>query len=256
MVSVDIQNVRKRFSRAIETYDNAAVAQRAICKHLIRLVPTNKSYINALEVGCGTGILTNLLLQQHISQHWTINDLCPEVKEKVKALFEKEKKKSPPRFHIGDIEKLTFEDQTYDLIISASMLQWLRNPKLFYERVSNWLQPEGFFVFNTFSSQNFHEIRSITGTGLLYPSTNELTAWMNKGLKILQIHKEQISLQFDSPIAMLRHLKETGVTAIGNTKWTKHSLNTFSSRYQKEYGTKDGKVKLTYCPIYFVTQKK
>lgn len=56
-------------------------------------------------------------------------------------------------------------------------------------------------------------------------------------------------------MAVLRHLKATGVTAIGTEQayWTKQSLAKFCQNYQQFYT--DTGYTLTYRPLLFVAHK-
>lgn len=57
-----------------------------------------------------------------------------------------------------------------------------------------------------------HEIRQLTGHGLDYLSVEELQALLSPGFDILHAEEEVISLPFPTPQAVLKHLKQTGVT--------------------------------------------
>lgn len=63
-------------------------------------------------------------------------------------------------------------------------------------------------------------------------------------------------LEFDSPKAVLLHLKQTGVTATHQSMWTKTKLQDFYQNYEKNYRTSSGKVRLTYAPILGLAKRK
>ena len=58
-----ILRVQQSFSTACHTYDEHADIQRQAAKQLMEQLPENPSSI--LDVGCGTGILTQLLISTY-----------------------------------------------------------------------------------------------------------------------------------------------------------------------------------------------
>lgn len=57
-----------------------------------------------------------------------------------------------------------------------------------------------------------HEIRQLTGHGLDYLSVEELQALLSPHFDILHAEEEVVTLPFPTPQAVLKHLKQTGVT--------------------------------------------
>ena len=75
------KRVGNRFSKASMTYDESAIAQRAIARTLSEIL---RNYLahhasglprNGLEIGCGTGLLTRHLQSLCPSAHWVLNDI-------------------------------------------------------------------------------------------------------------------------------------------------------------------------------------
>ena len=78
--------IRRRFARAASTYSERADAQRRIAEQMTRLIVRyvpRSAYRNVLEVGCGTGVFTRMLLHRtHPSRLW-LNDICPEMENRL-----------------------------------------------------------------------------------------------------------------------------------------------------------------------------
>ena len=54
--------IKSRFEKAVNDYDNNAIAQLEIVNKLYSLIPDkNLLYSNIIEFGCGTGNLSHLL---------------------------------------------------------------------------------------------------------------------------------------------------------------------------------------------------
>ena len=120
MEVIEQEWIRRRFSQAVNTYDDHAEAQKRICAHLVQLltVYTSSHFRRVLEIGCGSGGFTRLLKQECQIEEWVLNDLCETWQSAIEELFPS----ATPLFLAGDAERLAFPG-TFDLIASASALQ-------------------------------------------------------------------------------------------------------------------------------------
>ena len=246
---MDQRLIAKRFARARNTYDRAAQVQRAVAAKMLRLVQAYSSGEEGrlmVEVECGTGIYSRLLCQELHPGQLLLNDLCPEMEACVGDL--------PARFQASDAECLPLPPQTH-LITSCSALQWLVHPQRFFRHCHTSLANGGLLAFSTFGPDNMLQIRQLTGNGLTYLSLQELKDRLSPPFRLLHTEEERVTLCFDTPLTLLRHLKETGVTGTGKQLWTRRRLQAFCDGYLHRYATLDGHVILTYHPIYIVAQK-
>jgi len=76
-----------------------------------------------LDVGCGTGFATEGLLQ-HTEQIYGL-DQSPHQLSKA---YEKFGKRGPVRFHMGDAERLPFQDDSFDVVWSSGSIEYWPNP--------------------------------------------------------------------------------------------------------------------------------
>lgn len=202
-----------------------------------------------LEVGSGTGGYTRLLSSYFRAGEWVLNDLCDNGIANYAFLAGQ-----TVHFMSGDAEQLEFPG-AFDLVTSASAIQWFEDPGAFISRVSGQLLPGGVLLFNTFGKKNLQEVRSLTGKGLDYPSVEEVGRWIPSGFEIRELSEEEITLRFDNPHQVLRHLKYTGVTATGSGTWSRAGLQQFSEGYIRMY-SEENSVVLTFHPIYVLAIKK
>lgn len=254
MDTIETQHIQARFARALPTYDSQADAQHRISRKLASLLPrrTGNCYKRMLEIGCGTGKLTDALKRQCRVDEWILNDLCEECREQTARLFPG----APPRFIAGDAETLSFPGK-FDLIASASVFQWMKEPEAFLRKLSGLLVPQGMLLFSTFLPGNLREIKELTGKGLAYPTAGELAGWLSAaGFERIHQEEETIVLTFPTPLDVLRHLKATGVTATGNGRWTKGRQEAFCRQYAERFAAPGHRVTLTYRPLYIVAIKK
>lgn len=242
-----------RFSKSIESYDENAFAQKLIIEHLMALLkkyaPLSVSRI--LEVGCGTGLLTEQLSLQWKDAKLIINDLVNGMccKAATRCLLPLD------NCIAGDIESVTLDDK-FDLIVSASTFQWLAHPAETFDRLSRHLNTNGLLVFSTFGRDNLIELKTITGNGLVYRTTDEMTNLLTPCFEILHSEENRYTLEFNEPLEILKHIKNTGVNATNPIQmWTKKRLNEFAEEYTLRFRNND-KYPLTYHPQYFICRKK
>lgn len=253
METIETKQIHDRFTRALSSYDQHADAQHLISRKLTALLlqHTGNSYHRLLEIGCGTGGFTRYLKENCNIGQWVVNDLCSACEAKINELLPT----STPRFIAGDAESMPFPGP-FDLIASASAFQWIKRPEPFLRKIAGLLTPGGTLLFSTFAPGNLKEIKELTGKGLTYPSPSELSSWLTPGFRLLHIEEETIPLAFPTPLEVLRHLKNTGVTATGSTPWTRGMQETFCLRYNELFRTDNNQVTLTYRPVYVVAVKK
>ncbi len=149
---IDKELVAKRFSYSRSTYDREASVQRQVAEKMMRLLtdallsagiprpqlPTHFRHI--VELGCGTGSYSRMLLNTLQPETLLLNDLCRDMEECVRELCTTR----TPRvsFLPGDAEALDFPRET-DLITSCSTLQWFNDPGAFLTRCHQALVADG-----------------------------------------------------------------------------------------------------------------
>jgi len=256
MAKLDKPLIAQRFAAHITEYDDHAIAQQQINRQLINLLAqtSKKGFRRALEIGCGTGDLTQHLVREYQVEHLVVNDLSDVYQDCVLQKMGENRPLVSFEFVAGDAEHLAFEG-LFDLISSASAVQWFEQPQTFVSQAAKLLQPNGVLLFNSFTSANLAEIRQLTGVGLTYPSREEWYSWLSKDFTLLHVTQQQIRLTFASPLAVLQHLKKTGVTAISTQRWTRKKLMALSEQYQALFSCEQG-VYLTYEPIFILGVKK
>ncbi len=245
--TVDKKIMSERFRRSAETYHKEAFVQRQIAQHLCELVrPYVPKPVSLLEIGCGTGFLTQEIMQHLPICSALLNDINPEMEPFIHRFLSEQKK-----FIAADAETYPFNDN-FNLIISSSAIQWFNNIKKFIFNVYSSLTKKGIIAFSTFGTKNMKEIKKITGISLPYP---DIRVYLKPYFRILHYEEQIFKVQFETPLSVLQHLKNTGVNGIQKTYWSIKQINSFKEEYGKLYKTEVG-VSLTYHPIYIVAIKK
>jgi len=246
--------IYKRFEKALSTYDKHATVQFRMAELLLKLI--NKHIENTptqiFEIGCGTGVVTELLCTQFPQSHIIANDLVQQVESYVRQKTNKTKNSSLS-FYFGDIESIPFPDNS-QLICSGATLQWIAELDNVFQKIFNALSTNGLFAFSTFGNENFKEIKQINNSGLIYPTDIEMLMKTAPYFRLLDSIEWSEGIHFQSPLEVLKHMKLTGVNSVSATGWTKENLNSFTNSYQC-FKT-DGKgYSLTYHPKLYIFEK-
>lgn len=250
---MDKQLIAERFAKARDTYSREARVQQQVAEKMMCLL-TQKAgcgFNHIVEFGCGTGSYSRILLHKMHPESLLLNDLCKEMEECVNELCQS----ANVRFVPEDAECLEFPAKT-NLITSCSTLQWFNDPAEFFVRCHHSLAADGVLAFSTFGGENMHQIRRLTGHGLDYLPLEELQTLLSTYYDILHAEEEIVSLSFDTPQHVLKHLKQTGVTGTEKKVWTRKRLQSFCDEYIRLFSDNDGNVSLTYHPIYIIAKKK
>lgn len=244
---MDKELIRQRFAAARLTYGEQARVQHLV---VLRMMELLRSYLLKeprciYEFGCGTGDYSRLLLGLH-PDRLVLNDLCPEMEESLTDILT-----SPcASFIPGDAEQLDIPGIT-DVITSCSTVQWFTSLPDFFQRCRQAMTTGGILAFTTFGPHNMQEIRALTGNGLYYPEMEKLIGMLPAGFRLLHASQEVRGMEFSTPVEVLRHLKQTGVTGTERRMWTRSRLDEFCHRYIERFSCNNG-VTLTYHPVYII----
>jgi len=98
-----------------------------------------------LEIGCGTGRITELLVRW--GAEVTATDISAEMLDVARARFDEQELSVMPTFRVMSITDIDIDLQPYDLVIMVNVFGRLSNPGLAIEQVVSRMSREGRFVF-------------------------------------------------------------------------------------------------------------
>ena len=140
--------VIKSFSDNAESYHDKATIQRKVSKSLADILPKLENP-RILEVGCGTGILTEFLIQKYPNASLEITDISGSMLEECKKRCDRGKIK----FFEMDGEKPLQNLGRYDLVVSSMTLHWFEYPLVGIQRLAEL----GPLFYATIGKNNFLE---------------------------------------------------------------------------------------------------
>ncbi|MCP1305653.1 malonyl-ACP O-methyltransferase BioC [Paenibacillus tyrfis] len=167
-----LHSIRRRFDRSAKaSYDAHACVQRVMADKLGRSLARWKQGARAtrphlLEIGCGTGLLTEMLQRDWPDAVITALDIAPAMLEaaerriRSKAPSAAANQRLPVNFRLADAEAWAAqaEPMSFDLIVSNACFQWLASPQETLRHLRRLLRPGGLLAFTTFGPETLREL--------------------------------------------------------------------------------------------------
>lgn len=248
--------IGQRFHKNKKTYNKHAVVQKEIALKLVQKIINagETRFDKILEMGCGTGFLTDEILKHMKIGRYYINDLVHSMISEIEKIAEKNNYHNFT-FLPGDAEKMLFPEEL-DAVISASTFHWFENLESFFEKIFCAVKKGGLFAFSTFGPENFKEVKDTAKINLNYQSSHELTRLLLRNFTVIDMEEWTRVEYFKSPDEVLKHMKYTGVNSLQKKYFGKDKYIRFCADYTKNYSTEDHSVSLTYNPIIVIARNR
>lgn len=194
--------IARRFGRAARSYDGAALVQRAMAEavaaELARRVPHAR---RVLELGCGSGALTERLLLRLPAAHVTAVDFAPPML----AVAAERLPAARVRLLEADVE--TWEPAgRFDAVVSCALLQWVADAPALVARHG---RPG---VHATFGPATLRELRAAlaaAGSAPCEPPYPDAAAW-RAAFPRAAVEARLVRVAHGGARGLLRSLRATG----------------------------------------------
>ena len=220
------------FNKHYNVYEKYSLAQKQVAKNLLDYMGKSNIFdtqINSIfEIGCGTGIFTKEYRKYFLHSDLILNDIF-DVREFIKDI-------DYNIFIQENIEELDIPKS--DLVVSSSVFQWIKDKD---SLIRNIAENTDNLCFSSYVSGNLIEIKNHFDISLDYLNIEEFKEIWKKYFSSVKYYSETIKLDFEDPMAVLKHLKYTGVTGFQKTSISK--IKTFKDNI------------LTYEVAYFICKK-
>jgi ubiquinone/menaquinone biosynthesis C-methylase UbiE len=150
--------IQDAYNKWSEIYDSNENLTRDLDQQVTRDTLANQQFESILEIGCGTGKNTALLVQIGANVHALdfSQGMIEKAKEKVQV--------GNVRFSVTDLTKRwPCENGTYDLIICNLVLEHIQNLPHIFSEAARTLRPNGKFFIN-----ELHSFKQYLGTKARY----------------------------------------------------------------------------------------
>ena len=248
--------VRQAFHRAAGTYDQAAVVQREICRHLADFAaahPCARRVDRVLDAGCGTGHALELLAATHPDAELLALDFAPGMLARVTG---------HPRV-CGDLEHLPLATASMDAVWSSLAVQWCRPAAMFAE-LARVLRPQGIAWIATLGPATLHELRDAFRTVDdaahvidFHPPETWQAAAERAGLKVHALRYQACAALAPDLRGLLRHIKAIGAHTVSSAPRAplgRDAWRRLQARYEI-WRRDDGQLPATYDVILLAVER-
>lgn len=159
---LDKPRIRQSFAAAALTYDQAAALQRRSAHDLMQLAEKEGISGTVLDLGCGTGNLTGLLLASRYRADRVIAlDIAPAMLDAARPKLAQDSSDSlVPDYVCADAERLPFADGCLDGVYSNLALQWCERLGRVLADLKRIMKTGSPLIFSTFGPRTLHELKS------------------------------------------------------------------------------------------------
>lgn len=140
-----------------EFYDNISneytdMLDRAVPKYremlwlMLHYIPANFKPKRILELGSGTGNLTELVLEKFPDAEITVVDISEKILDECKARFQSSNSINYCQYDFKEIE---FEIASFDLILSSIAIHHIEDvdKQILFRKINSYLKPKGIFTY-------------------------------------------------------------------------------------------------------------
>ena len=252
------ETIHKRFSAAAATYDHHATVQRRVADSLMRLLPPDAQPAHILEAGCGTGLLTEQLLDRFPQSRITALDLSSSM---IDVSREKLGRRDRVTWYASGLSEFQTGSQ-FPLFVSNAALHWVEPQRAAFEEIRRLLDDEGLLVCSIMIDGTLRELRESRlhvaphrpPLGRL-PLGKEILEYVEAaGLSIERWHEDTIAERYASTRILLRSIHDMGLTggavSRASTPLQRGELRELAEHYDATYAAPGGGIAATYKVMY------
>ena len=257
------RTVGKRFDAAATTYDKHSAIQWSVARRLLWEIEKGPAPRRILEIGCGTGLLTEQLRERFPRAEVHALDISPAM---IAVASQRWRGAARVRWHVADVCRYRPAGR-FDLIVSNCALHWVEPLATTLRRIARWLTPGGQFHAAIMLRGTLAELhtarRRVTPqkpTLHTLPSFAAVVAAARRaGFATLITRRHKALKSYPSARGLLTMLHEqglTGGTIAGNGRpLTRGEIGRLVEDYERNYPARRGGVKATFRVAYLAAQK-
>ncbi len=201
--------VVEEFNRSAHLYDRFSQLQVMVGRELIELIPDSFQPRSILDLGSGTGGLSQELFQRFVPAEFVGIDASP-------SMITIARSRGFGRWLVGDLEDEFLWERLgqFDLVFSNSVLHWIGDKKALFSRIKEHLKPNGVFAFSIFGPRTMQEVGEVLGVDIPAREFTSLSQIKEVLVALgfdVKFESKLIVWQYNSLLDFLRFVKGTGV---------------------------------------------
>lgn len=212
----------KEFSRHAHNYDKNAPVQQEVAHYLLSKITSKAKTI--LDLGCGSGAIFRAI-------HWNVQEFTGI--DSSQEMCKRHPQKSFIRIINDDFDAPSLWQQlnsSYDMIISASALQWSNDIEKILKEVSARCEETALAIF---TDKTFQSIYTLSGLQTFLPNAQELIKTC-ENFFTCNYEIKTFRLFFEDNLSLFRYIKASGVSG-GEKKLTVSQTKALIKNYPHHY---------------------
>ncbi len=260
------QGIRRNFARRVTSYDRHANIQRFSAHELMTRVRADVARASSiLEIGCGTGYLTQQLRSANPTAYLIALDMDFSLVTWARQRLGQEDSKVAWLVMDGE----TIAKGSFDMIISNATFHWFTTPGSTLATYFHCLKSGGLLVFSSMGPKTFKELAAsllhAAQTLSMAPAPEiqaqgflDREAWagllIQAGFQQVQMSHELVTVNFPSAWKFLKDLQAIGATNPQPKLFSPRLLKALIASYEDVF-FRNGQLPATYEIIWAVAQK-
>lgn len=256
------EQIADSFGKKAAEYHKKAEIQRKVANGLMASLKPWKAIIPPgpiLEVGCGTGILSEQIIQEFPNREVILSDISSGMirfcEERLQNEGHLSDQVSFQQLNAGEEDPVGM----YSLIISNFTIQWMNDPALGLEKLTKKLKPGGILLCSFPGEKSFPEwYEKCLELGLPYtanplPNVEKLGIHLSMGPVQIDFYENEITQKFESSIGFFRHLKDLGASLnVQGKQLTSRQFRLLT----KHWDSSEEQIKVTWHTVYLAAKKE
>ncbi len=213
-LELEKQRIRYCFNRAKHTYDQHCQTQSKVGETLINcLQQYKKNFNHILDLGCGTGLVTqNLAAALQYKEFMAI-----DIAEHLLKIADVRLRNWGVKVCLADFDRTPCGENKFDLVFSNMALQWSLNIENSLQEINRIMQPNGYLICSLPIKGTFQEMKNrlyqLSGEEYfndffdLHELSDKIT---NAGYALLEQKVDCHATNFSSFFEMLYSIKHVG----------------------------------------------
>lgn len=251
--------IGRSFGLSASCYDEHASLRKEVANRLIASLKPWQAIIPAgpiIELGCGTGFVTEGLAELYPERKIEATDLSPGMVSYCRKKFSSVGSLS---FVVRDAEDVPRGEPNYALAVSSFTAQWFKDPALTLGRWLEAIKPGGLLLVAFPGNESFPEWRGyctelgLPFTGNPLPDIEEMVIKMSLGPSQVDYYEDTVTRKYESAFHFFEHIKKIGAsTQLEGRPLSTSELSMLIDYWDSSVG---GPVEVSYHVVFLAVKR-
>ena len=261
-LQVASQKIQNAFSKAAFRYDEFSGLQKEIGLRLFEEIENKKEPLTILDIGMGTGWLT-----EKLCNHFPLGKIAGI--DFASGMIECAKERQS-HFKIAQADAcaLPFKNDSFDAIISNLTYQWVKNLYSAFQIVYRVLKNGGMLYFSSFGKKTLQELFASIDTAIDRKNGNViftprrptdqqniLQALSQNGFQDIKMKSEMMRIHFKDMSSLMRWLKNIGANGVKQDIFIGRGLMTRADDFYKRNFSDSSKIFASFELVWVKAKK-